>query len=149
LGYRFKDAIKTKLRAVDFLAYATAATCLQEVVKQVSAERAAAAAGGTAAEGAGNQGGVGTNAAVAAPRANPSNALVEPETGFQAMAQDDQAYWDKYTDKFIKTYVQLIPDQKTHAELENLIKDCPLSANIRGDPMGLVLYHYDVKQSVA
>ena len=53
--------------------------------------------------------------------------------------------WDKVIEKQIRTYIQLIPDQKTQSGLECKIKKCPL-ASIRGDPTGLVLYHFDVKQ---
>ena len=117
---------------------------MQEVITQVKSERAAA---GTADQGTGgNEGGSTLSSAMGSSASHPS-AKTDPEMGFMSMTQADQAYWEKYIEKLIRTYVQLIPDQKTQPQLENLIRDCPLSASIRGDPTGLILYHYDVKQS--
>ena len=150
---RYKDAIKTKLGAADFLEYESVAALLLEVVKQVSAERtvATAAAVGAAAERTvatvATAAGYDLEAGISSSTAATHSCVVEPEMVFLSLCQGDQDYWGKHIDKLIKTYVQLIPDQKTQAQLENCIKDCPLSPSIRGDPMGLVLYHDDVKQS--
>ncbi|WP_353239686.1 hypothetical protein, partial [Limnohabitans sp.] len=94
-----------------------------------------AAGEGAGGGGAGNQVGTRLSSSMAAIQSS-----VEPETGFLSLCQGDQDYWGKHIDKLIKTYVQLIPDQKTQAQLENCIKDCPLSPSIRGDPMGHALY---------
>eukprot|EP00959_Pyramimonas_sp_CCMP1952_P243696 5093885-Pyramimonas_sp.AAC.1 len=62
------------------------------------------------------------------------------------MPQPEQVQWDKVIDKQIRTYIQLVEDQKTQRELESKMRENSL-AHIRGDPTGLVLYHYDVKLS--
>ena len=139
---RYKDAIKSKLRVPDFLDYESVRAHLEDILSQVKAERTAA--GGISATpeagssqagsaGAGNGGGAGS-------------ALAEtPEKGFHSLQPSEQVQWDKVIEKQIRTYIQLIPDQKTQSGLECKIKECPL-ASIRGDPTGLVLYHFDVKQ---
>ncbi|CAK0810639.1 unnamed protein product [Prorocentrum cordatum] len=70
-----------------------------------------------------------------------------PESeGFHSMEQKDQEYWEKIIKKHVHTHVDIIVEKQTAAELENAIRGSTL-AGIRGDPIGLVLFHFDVKQS--
>ena len=62
------------------------------------------------------------------------------------MEQGDQDHWEKFIKKHVHTYVDIIVEKKSAAELENAIRDSTL-ATIKGDPTGLVLFYFDVKQS--
>ncbi|CAK0880249.1 unnamed protein product [Prorocentrum cordatum] len=64
---------------------------------------------------------------------------------FAHLQETDKQNWNRGIDKVVRTYIQIVPDQKTLAELENVLRDSAL-ATIKGDPTGLVLYHFDAKQ---
>ena len=139
---RFRDAIKTKMRVVDFMEYESVKKEFDEILTQVQEEKAALAkALGVPAASA--------QSTPAAPGESGDNTGAEhaggDSTGFASLAESAQAYWNRYIEKQIKTYIALIPDCKSQADLENAIRNCPLGS-IRGDPTGLVVYHYDVKQ---
>ena len=66
--------------------------------------------------------------------------------GSEMCIRDSQDHWEKVIKKQIHTYVDIIVEKKSAAELENAIRDSTL-ATIKGDPTGLVLFYFDVKQS--
>ena len=66
------------------------------------------------------------------------------QTGFDALPIPEQEQWTKYAEKLINTHVQFIAEPKTAAELENILKNSPLTS-IKGDAMGLVMYYFDAK----
>ncbi|CAK0855514.1 unnamed protein product [Prorocentrum cordatum] len=130
---RYTDAIKSKLRVTDFLDYESVRTALDEVGNQIKAERlqqqgsADSAADGASgpSSGAAPPPPPGTGiAASTTPGAANGNATTE---GVDNLSDTDKDHWERYIDKLIRTYVQLIPDQKTNSALELLIKQCPLA----------------------
>ncbi|CAK0817571.1 unnamed protein product [Prorocentrum cordatum] len=121
---RYRNAVQSKLEAADFLAYESISTRMNEVIEMVRRE---------------NNGGHGTTDT---PAAAGSGTGTPAAAGLPEM---DKTSWNKFIDKLIRTYVQIVPDQKTAAELETMLRDSAL-ATIKGDPTGLVLYHFDVKQ---
>ena len=130
---RYKDAIKSKLAVEDFLDYESIRQNLAEILQLLKSDTE----GQAAAAGASSVGEA--DAAV-------DNAEAQPaQQDFQALPQVEQVQWDKFIEKQIRTYIHLIPDQKTQAGLEKAISDCPIG-KFRADPTGLVLYHFDVKQ---
>lgn len=137
---RFKDAIRSKLKIEDFLDYESVRAALDHVKDLLTQERSAAATAATAEEGGAGEGSPkgGTAASAGTADAPP------PTTGFASMCNQDQNHWDQYIRKQLRTYVHIIPETKSMAELEHAIRESTL-ANIRGDPTGLVLYYYDVK----
>ena len=101
-----------------------------------AAGKPAAAAGDNAEAAAGAPAG-GAAAAVSAEGA----AAADNTGGFGALQETDKEYWERFIEKQIRTYVQLIVEKKTQNELELAIRDSAL-AIMRGDPAGLVLDHY-------
>ena len=115
---RYRDANKRKLRVIDFLDYESIRGRMVECVDLVRSERQAASAdvavpadGQTATPTATSTGVAGTAATDDA----------DTEKGFFSLPQPDQVQWDKQNEKLMKTYVQLIPDQKSQKDLEAMI----------------------------
>ena len=134
---RYRDAVKTKAKVADILEYESVKREIDEIATTLAQERSAAAAarGETPA----------VDPATSAPTTGPTAETPESK-GFHSMEQVDQEYWEKAIKKHIRTYVDIIVEKKTAAELENALRDSTL-AGIKGDPTGLVLFHFDVKQS--
>ncbi|CAK0864940.1 unnamed protein product, partial [Prorocentrum cordatum] len=132
---RYKDAVRSKHKINEFLEYDSVQEKLNEIKVELAKEMSVAidcaqgsAGGGTAASA--------TATETATPEAAPS--------GFESLPESEQEQWVKYANKLLSTHVELIPEPKTGAELENALKDSKLN-EIRGDPVGLVLYCFDVK----
>ena len=142
---RYKDCVKTKGKVADMMEYESVRRELDEVATLLTQERAAAAAargetlpGDPAVPGAG--------AGTAASAGTGIEASTPDSKGFHTMEKHDQDHWEKVINKQIKTYIDIIVEPKSAAELQNALTESRL-ANIKGDPTGLVLIHFDVKQS--
>ena len=134
---RYRDAIKCKGKIADILDYESVKREIDEVSTTLAEERSAAAAARGETPSTAN----GTHVPA------PSATAETPETkGFHTMEEQDQDHWEKVIKKQIHTYVDIIVEKKSAAELENAIRDSTL-ATIKGDPTGLVLFYFDVKQS--
>ena len=132
---RYRDAIKSKATVVDILAYESVKREIDEIATTLAQERSAAAAA---------RGEVTTPAT---PAPSTGETIQTPESkGFHTMDLHDQTHWEKVIKKLIHTYVDIIVEKKSAAELEVAIRESTL-ANIKGDPTGLVLFYFDVKQS--
>ena len=77
--------------------------------------------------------------------ATAASAEATPEAKFDALPTLEKESWMKHIKKTISAHVQFISDQKTANLLETALKECP-TAMLRGDPTGLVIYHFDVKK---
>ena len=53
---------------------------------------------------------------------------------------EDQQHWEQYVEKQFRRYVHIIPAMKSATDLEHSIRESAL-ANIRGHPIGLMLYY--------
>ncbi|CAK0867026.1 unnamed protein product [Prorocentrum cordatum] len=133
---RYRDAVKSKAKVADILEHESVKREIDEIAATLAQTRAAAAAarGETPA----------VDPATPAPTTGTTTATPESK-GFHSMEQQDQEHWEKIIKKHVHTHVDIIVE-KTAAELENAIRDSTL-AGIRGDPTGLALFHFDVKQS--
>ena len=145
---RYRNAIQSRLEVADFLAYDSISTRMNEVIEMVRRE----SNGGNGTTGTPAAAGSGTDTPAAAGAANPAGQMAAVAgdrpmevKNFDKLPEMDKTNWTKVIDKLIRTYVQIVPDQKTAAELETMLRDSAL-ATIKGDPTGLVLYHFDVKQ---
>ncbi|CAK0824600.1 unnamed protein product [Prorocentrum cordatum] len=134
---RYRDAVKSKAKVADILEHESVKREIDEIAATLAQTRAAAAAarGETPA----------VDPATPAPTTGTTTATPESK-GFHSMEQQDQEHWEKIIKKHVHTHVDIIVEKKTAAGLENAIRDSTL-AGIRGDPTGLVLFHFDVKQS--
>ena len=138
---RFKDAIRSKAKLEEFLEYESVQSAMSRVKDMRTKERPVS---GTAGDGCtGHRDGV--EAAAPAVAASVADEL-PAAPGFHGMTTDEQNYWEHYIDKQLRTYVHLIPDNKSTSDLEQAIRQSAMS-NIRGDPTGMVLYYWDVKMS--
>eukprot|EP00959_Pyramimonas_sp_CCMP1952_P475036 9503984-Pyramimonas_sp.AAC.2 len=145
---RYRNAVQSKLEAADFLAYESISTRMNEVIEMVRRENN----GGHGTTDTPAAAGSGTGTPAAAGADNPAGQMTAVAgdrpaelKNFDKLPEMDKTSWNKFIDKLIRTYVQIVPDQKTAAELETMLRDSAL-ATIKGDPTGLVLYHFDVKQ---
>ncbi|CAK0907003.1 unnamed protein product [Prorocentrum cordatum] len=142
---RYTNAIQSKLDVADFLAYESVAMRMNETIEMAKRENGtdgaeAAGAAGAAASSAG--------AAAADPGSNSMTSAGDAPKELKKFAQlqeTDKQNWNRVIDKVVRTYIQIVPDQKTQAELENVLRDSAL-ATIKGGPTGLVLHHFDAKQ---
>ena len=144
---RFRDCIKTGSQTVDLLDYQSINERVKEIQDEISKEIADAPA-------AGSSGTLpsavttpptlqGTGDATACPSGQVSGTAVQE--GFDCLEADDQTFWLKSMKKLINTYSARIPDSGSTGDLTSKIQACPM-AMMRGDPTGLVLYHFDVKK---
>ena len=135
---RYRDAVKSKAKVPDILEYESVKREMDEITTTLAQERSAAAVA---------RGETPSDGTPATPAPSTGTTTESPESkGFHSMDLQDQEYWEKVIKKQIHTYVDIIVEKKTAAELENALRDSTL-ASIRGDPTGLVLFHFDVKQS--
>ena len=151
---RYKDAIKNRSTPEDFLAYPSVVVRIEAIAEAIRSEQPATASSG--ATGAGNAttaaaGGAGEAQSGTSTATTPGTAAAATtdtvEGAFSAMSHDDQTSWDRYMKKTIRTNVRLISqDTKTTQVFIDAIRACPLSM-LRGDPTGLVLYHYDIAKA--
>ncbi len=141
---RFKDAKRTGLEFTDFLAYQSVEERITEIKEAIATEKGiplpnlsipSAGAGGTqSANGVQNEG---------VPL--PEDVTNVPHEGFDNLDKDAQDEWSKYMRKTIRTQIKLIADTGSQRDLMKQIEESPL-AMMRGDPTGLVMFHYDVKK---
>ena len=142
---RFRDAIKSKLKIADFLGYESVKADMDEVLTQLKNEREAKKGAGTDSTTTASAGQTGTTTAPAGSAGSTGPESSTPATtGWESLQDTDKEYWDKHMDKQIRTYIQYITEKKSVTDLEVAIRESSL-AMMRGDPTGLVLYHYDVK----
>ena len=152
---RYKDAIRGGYEAADFCDYESVQKRLRPIQEALGEEAAASAAKATAASAdvvaASAVGGASESSAApaaAAAAASASGGIPPPADSadpFNVMEERDRIRWSKYIAKQVDTYVDLIVDAGSVAELQLAIKDSKL-ATIHGDPTGLVLLHFDSKQ---
>ena len=142
---RYRDVIKSCVEIRDMLDYPSVSERISEIREALAAETEPAVAhiaGGqtpiAAADGNGQAATGGGQAATAEPASDVTT------TGFDSLTPADRAMWLKVMKKNLSTYVKLIPDTGSTAELTLKIQGSPL-AMMRGDPAGLVAYHFNTK----
>ena len=144
---RYRDAIKSKLTVTDFLDYPSIKSRFDDILKVLREESVpltAAAATDAAVVGVTSSTNGGGQSASAT--TTTTTATAAENTGFDSMSPEDKDKWEKYMLKIIRTHVRFISDdKKSAAALEESIRACPLGT-LKGDPTGLVLYHFDVKK---
>ena len=144
---RFKDAVSSKKTEVaDALDYPPIQSCIEEIKKLAREEKIPEGArdveAGSAAEGAAGSAAGGAAVSAAAAAAADEGA---PDAKFDALPSLEKENWMKHIKKTVAAHVQFISDQKTANLLEAALKERP-TAMLRGDPTGLVIYHFDVKK---
>ena len=142
---RYRDAMKAVSEIKDMLDYPSVSERISEIREALAAETQPAVAhiaGGqtpiAAADGNGQAATGGGQAATAEPASNVTT------TGFDSLTPADRAMWLKVMQKSLSTYVKLISDTGSTAELILKIQGSPLGM-MRGDPAGLVAYHFNTK----
>ena len=154
---RYKDLIKSRGTVEDFLTYPSVAARIEAIAEAVRSEQPAPNATGTGTGSSGSGGGSGgtPNSTVADATGNSAAAVTTPvvaiddsvEAKYLKMSEEDQRHWDKYIMKMVRSTVRCInQDKKTTAAFIEAIKECPLCM-IRGDPTGLVGYHFDIAKA--
>ena len=148
---RYKDALKNSLTvAADILDYPSIKAKFDQIEAAIQVERVppteTAASAGTSAASAGAS----STLAASAGSPTPARTQHDPSVDFPEAAlklpEAERYEWLKHVNKTISSHVKFVADQKTISSLEASLKDAPL-AMLRGDPTGLVLYHYDVKKA--
>ena len=148
---RYRDALKTSLTvAADILDYPSIKAKFDQIEAAIQVERGppaeTAASAGTSAASAGAS----STPAASAGSATPAHTQNDPSVSFPEVAlklpEAERQEWLKHVNKTISAHVKFVADQKTISSLEAKLKEAPL-AMLRGDPTGLVLYHYDVKKA--
>ena len=149
---RYRDAVKSKHEAGDFLAYATVKKRLSDVEDALRSEaKPAGAPAGvvstatgaatslvSAAEGS-------ANTAKAASASEGGGSDAQHDRLYNSLSADEQEMWRQHMLKTIRTHCRFVVDNSSAADLEKNLRDCPY-AMLRGDPTGLVLIHFDVKK---
>ena len=125
-------------------------TSLQEIRKLVREEKIPEGirSNDGAAGGADSAAGSAAEATAAGSAAGSAAAAADegtPDAKFDALPSLEKENWMRYIKKTVAAHVQFISDQKTTNLLEAALKECP-TAMLRGDPTGLVIYHFDVKK---
>ena len=153
---RYKDAIRGCCEAADFCGYDSIQKRLRPIQEALCEEAAALAAKATTTAASADSGvavsAIGgasespaASAAAAAAASAGGTAAAASADPFDAMEERDRIRWTKYIAKQIDTYIDIIVDSGSVADLQLAIKDSKL-ATILGDPTGLVLLHFDSKQ---
>lgn len=163
-----EDAIKSKLTALDFLAYPSVKARMEEVAEAANDEHRSllviTKVGGDEAAGkmAADATTAATSAADPAAPTTTGGAAGSAESGsagsadtakdtptafFDQLDEEEKLQWSSHMLKVIRTRVRFIADTfKTRAGLEDAIRQCPLAA-MQGDPSGTVIFFYDIKKS--
>jgi len=143
---RYKDVIRSCCDIKDMLDYSSVAERIIEIREALAVETQPAVP--LAAGGGGDDGGGDGNGQAATGGGQAEAATAEPAvtaTGFDSLTPEDKATWQKVMQKSLSTYVKLIADTGSTSELALKIQGSPL-AMMRGDPAGLVAYHFNTKQ---
>jgi hypothetical protein len=128
------------------LDYPSVSERISEIREALAAETQPAVAH-IAAGGGGDGGGGGGDGNGQAATGGGQAATAEPAvttTGFDSLTPPDKATWLKVMQKHLSTYVKLIADTGNIGELILKIQASPLGM-MRGDPAGLVAYHFNTK----
>ena len=143
---RFRDAVKSRHEAVDFLDYPSVKRELEDVEQALRTEANPQATddagagtsnpqpGDSAASKAGDDGDPGCSGQSAAAAGD-----------FKKLSEDEQHQWRQFMLKTVNAQIRFVADQKSAADLEQTLRDSPF-ARLVGDPTGLVLIHFDVKK---
>ena len=154
---RYRDARRSSLEIVDFMAtYPMVTDRVKEITDAIAAEKAESAGtqppppvntGGDASGAGGSQPPTTTPTnATAAPAGSHPTVLTPPTTGFDSLSELDQGTWLKTMNKAIHSTLKFVVDDGTTQDLIMAIHASPLAMS-SGDPLGLVLYHFDVKKA--
>ena len=137
---RYRDALKSKHEYSDFLDYPSVKkrveaieAALRKEISPTDGEGVAASASAAGATSETQTAGVGESSAASNPEVDSKLTQVEQEQWRQIMLRN------------LRTQVRFVSDNKSASELERLLRDCPF-AMLKGDPTGLVLFHFDVKK---
>lgn len=145
---RYKDCMKSRGEVLDLLDYPSVAERVKEIRDAIVAETAPAAGSEppstVTCKDQSTENTSGDSSAPAA-TAGASATADKQAKGFDMLSEEDQAYWMKHIKKTVNTYVARIADTGSSSELQAKITACPL-AMMRGDPSGLVVFHFDVKK---
>ena len=142
---RYRDAAKSHAEVVDVLQYSSIAERIKEIRDAIAAETTPDPTG---PKSNGNQpsSAVADNTVINDGQSSTvGDGGTKDHHGFDSLSECDQAYWTKCMTKLISTYIKLIADTGSTTELMLKIQNSPL-AMMRGDPSGLILYHFDVKK---
>lgn len=147
---QLRNCIKGGKTAVDVLDYPSVKPRVDDILEDLKHEQSTTA---RSAEGGSEAGAAGGSAASAASNAGVGSESSAQETsaqslpqGFDKIAADDQEAWLKHAQKVCHQYVRLIPEPRQAGQLATEVRESSLG-RLLGDPMGLVLLHYDVKLS--
>lgn len=135
---RYKDARKSSLEIADFMNYQSVADKVLEIKDAITNGKSGGEAGG--ASGDANV----TAPAVVDPAA-PINQQTSLAVSFKQLSETEQETWTKHMQKMLSGTIRLLVDDGTTAQLKTAIQSTPL-AMTRGDPTGLILFHYDIKK---
>ena len=136
---RYRDVLKSHVEITDMLDYASVSERIREIREALAAETqpdVVHTAGGQTpiAAADGNELGQAATGATAESACNVNNT----GTGFDSLSQADQASWLKVMQKILSTYVKLIADTGSAAELIAKIQASPL-AMVRGQAWSLTI----------
>ena len=141
---RYRDAVKSKHEAVDFLDYPSVKAKLAAVEDALRKESKPSSADSDQPSAAG------TSAVVAASATASENldaaASAAAEDDFEKLCHDDRDSWRAFMLKTIHASVRFVADLGSAQQLEQAIKDNPFAV-LKADPTGNILIHYDVKKS--
>ena len=134
---RYRDAVKSKHEALDFLDYPSVKAKLTAVEDALRKESKPGGADSDQPSAAGTS-------AVAAASATASGNLDAAASA--AICHDDRDSWRAFMLKTIHASVRFVADSGSAQQLEQAIKDNPFAV-LKAAPTGNILIHYDVKKS--
>ena len=140
---QIRNCLKAGKTAEDVLEYATIKSRVDDIVADLKHEHETEAA----ADRPGNKHAAPIADAPAVAAADNIIEVPPPSAdpvGFENLGREDQVSWRRHALHIMRQYVRLIPEPRQASQLVAQIKESSLGRLI-GDPMGLVLLHYDVK----